>query len=78
MREDSTTPSRITRRLGPAGFDRYDAVLAIIPAVFVAALLAGQLRSLSLRATVAAGSLVCAVVLADALFLDPPRPGNTG
>lgn len=76
MREDTTPPSRIARRLRAAGVERYDLVLALIPTVFVAALLAGRVLSLSLRATVAAGAVVCALVLADALFLDPPRPGG--
>lgn len=78
MDDQTTTLSRIARLLPVSRVGRYDLVLAIIPTVLAAAVLAGYVLSVSLHATVAAGSLFCALTLADALFLDPPRPDETG
>lgn len=78
MGERTEPRSRIARRLPISRVGRYDLVLAIIPTVLVAAVVAGHLLSLSLHVAVAVGSLLCALTLADALFLDPPQAGGAG
>jgi small-conductance mechanosensitive channel len=55
---------------------RYDFVLAAIPLCFLASLLATAASPLSLHQTVAAASLLGALALVDALFVNPPRPGR--
>jgi hypothetical protein len=55
-----------------SGLTRYDIVLLCIPVAFVAAALAGVLLEVPSHATTAAGGLVSAFVLADALFRNPP------
>jgi hypothetical protein len=47
--------------------------LAVIPAAFAAALLAGQVLSLSAEVSVAFASMVGLLALADGLFLNPPE-----
>lgn len=51
---------------------RYDIVLLCIPVAFIAATLAGLLLDMPPHAVTAGGGLVSAVVLADALFRNPP------
>jgi hypothetical protein len=57
-------------------FTRHDLVLAVIPSAFVVAMLVGTVLSLSTRASVLLGSLVGALALADALFVNPPETGD--
>lgn len=59
-------------RLRDLQVSRYDLVLAVIPAVFVLAALAGTLLSLPPEAAVAAASLLGVVAMVDAMFLNPP------
>jgi hypothetical protein len=58
------------------GLSRYDIVLAVIPTIFVIAILLGHLVSVSLQTAVAFGSLLGVVAVVDALFVNPPRPGE--
>lgn len=51
---------------------RYDAVLALIPLLFVLALAGHVLLPVSFRLAVAAGALSSSLFLADALYLNPP------
>ena len=51
---------------------RYDVVLTVIPFVFVTALLATTTLSVPFVPALAAGAVVSAVALADALFVNPP------
>lgn len=51
---------------------RYDAVLALIPLLFVLALAGHALVPVSLRLAVAAGALASSPFLVDALYLNPP------
>lgn len=51
---------------------RYDLVLAAIPSVFVIAVLAGNLLSVSAETAIAAASLVGALAVLDAMFVHPP------
>ena len=70
-RDPRSTGRTITSTL--TGFTRYDLVLAVIPAAFAAALLAGQVLSLSAEVSVAFASMVGLLALADGLFLNPPE-----
>ncbi|MFB6353731.1 MAG: hypothetical protein ABEJ92_06560 [Halobacteriales archaeon] len=58
---------RVARRTS-----RHDLVLVVIPAAFVAALMAGMASPVSLHGAVAAASVVGGIALVDALFLNPP------
>ncbi len=69
---DGRTGARTT---GP-DLSRYDIILVAIPLAFLAALLVGQLLSLSMQATVVVGAALGALVVVDALFVNPPRPGR--
>lgn len=51
---------------------RYDLVLAVIPTAFVVALLVGNLLSVSARVALVSASVVGALAVLDALFLNPP------
>lgn len=55
---------------------RYDLVLAIIPSAFVLSLLVGVLLSAPMELTLLPAAMVGTVVLADALFLNPPVSGH--
>lgn len=55
---------------------RYDLVLAIIPSVFIVAVLIGHVLSLPPRLSVFGASLLGALAVADALFVNPPRTGD--
>lgn len=55
---------------------RYDLVLVVIPVVFLAAGLASQFLPLTPNAALTAAALVCALVVLDGLFLNPPRTGS--
>lgn len=50
----------------------YDFVLAVIPVVFVVALLVGNLLSVAPRVALATASVVGLLAVVDALFLNPP------
>lgn len=51
---------------------RYDLVLAVIPTAFVVALLVENLLSVSARVALVSASVVGALAVLDALFLNPP------
>ena len=70
------TPNRTDDR---SGFppSRYDLVLAVIPSVFIVAVLLGHLLSVSARVAVAGASLVAVLALVDALFINPPTSGRS-
>jgi hypothetical protein len=51
---------------------RYDAVLLVIPLLFVLALASHALLPVSLRLAAAAGALASCLFLADALYFSPP------
>lgn len=55
---------------------RYDLVLTVIPLAFVTALLATDLLAVSVRESMAVASTVGALAVADALFVNPPRPNG--
>jgi len=55
---------------------RYDLVLALIPAVFAVTLAAAAFADLTLRTALTGASLVGALAVADALFLNPPTRGG--
>lgn len=56
---------------------RYDLVLTAIPSAFVFSLLVAGLLSIPARNALVVGSIVGALALLDALFLNPPtRPEN--
>lgn len=52
---------------------RYDLVLAVIPAAFLAASLLGAALPVGPREAMVGAALVGALVLVDALFVHPPR-----
>ncbi|MEF8853413.1 MAG: hypothetical protein V5A44_06640 [Haloarculaceae archaeon] len=54
------------------GLSRYDLVLLVIPATFLLALVASQVSSFGLSASMGLASVVGAVAVADGLFLNPP------
>lgn len=58
---------------GERTLSRYDLLLLVIPAAFLAALLVAQISSLSLPPVMAAASVVGALALADGLFVNPPQ-----
>ncbi len=57
---------------GLGSLSRYDVVLALIPLGFALALAAHLAFGLSLHQAVAAGAVLGAMALTDALFLNPP------
>jgi hypothetical protein len=57
---------------GLGSLSRYDVLLAVLPLGFALALLGQVVLDLSLHQAVAAGAVLGSVVLADALFLNPP------
>ncbi len=66
---DSGTTGIVSR---PSGLSRYDLPLAVIPAAFLTALLAGEALGVPVRTSLPAGAAVGALALVDALFLNPP------
>lgn len=61
------------RVAGGPPLSRYDLLLAVIPLVLLVAWVLGQLTSLPLWATMAAGSVLALPLLADGLAVNPPR-----
>ncbi len=57
---------------------RYDLVLAVIPAAFILAALAGTSPSVPARTAVAAAAVVGGIAMFDGLFLNPPRRPRVG
>ncbi|MFB6223876.1 MAG: hypothetical protein ABEH86_09445 [Haloarcula sp.] len=55
---------------------RYDLALAVIPAVFVLTLLTAAVLDLPVRTALTGGSLVGALIVVDALFVNPPTRGR--
>lgn len=51
---------------------RYDLVLTVIPLVFAMAVIATTALSVPLLAALAVGAVLSSIVLADALFVNPP------
>lgn len=51
---------------------RYDLVLAVIPVVFALAIVATTALSVPFLAALAVGAVLSSLVLADALFVNPP------
>lgn len=61
------------RQLPVRSLSRYDLLLAFIPTAFIVSILLGSLLSLGLQSALAGASLVGAIALVDALFLNPPK-----
>jgi len=57
---------------------RYDAVLVAIPLVFALAVAVHWLADLSLHLAVTVGAVTSALLLVDALFLNPPVGSGPG
>lgn len=57
---------------------RYDLVLTVIPFVFALAAVANVAFSVPFLGALAASAIVSVVVLADALFINPPVDTGTG
>ncbi|MFC7154634.1 hypothetical protein ACFQPA_04085 [Halomarina halobia] len=53
---------------------RYDALLAVIPVAFAAALLVAQLFPVSPHRALLGASIVGVLAIGDGLFRNPPRP----
>lgn len=70
---DGTVPKVV--RLATAR-SRYDLVLAVVPFALALAVAVGLLAPVSLHASLAAGSLVAALAVVDALFVSPPGDGR--
>lgn len=69
--------NRRTEHSSLSSFSRHDLVLAVIPSVFIVSVLIGHLLSLSAQASIGVASLVGALAVVDALFVNPPRTGET-
>lgn len=65
---------RFGQLLSTGSVSHYDLMLAVIPSVFLIAVLVGNLLSLPASVAVAGGSLVTSLALVDALFVNPPVP----
>lgn len=74
---ESTIPSDGTversRRDRDGWPSRYDVVLAAIPLAFLAAALAATVGPVSLQAAIRGATVLGVLVVADALFVNPPR-----
>lgn len=57
---------------------RYDLVLAVIPAAFLAAAGLGTASSVSVQTAVGAAAAVSGLAVLDALFINPPREPSGG
>lgn len=64
--------------IGLEGFSRYDFQLAIIPLAFLLSTVGVEAFALSTRAGLTFASVVSLLVLANALFIDPPTGPDTG
>lgn len=62
------------QRIG-SQLSRYDLVLAVIPFSFMLALVVAAVVSIPLHASMGASALFSSVLLADALYLNPPTAG---
>ena len=77
MAASNTDRTRGADRVDGRTLTRYDALLLVIPAVFVLALAAAQVAGFQLSTVLAAASLVGALAVADGLFVNPPNdPGD--
>lgn len=71
---DNRAPFRLSEFVDQSiDLTRYDLVLAVIPTVFIVALMMGTLLSVSPRLALATASAVGGLAVADALFLNPPN-----
>lgn len=60
------------------GLSYYDIVLAVVPVAFLVSVLVGRLLSISTRTALVIASVVGGLVVADALFFNPPiRPDGS-
>jgi len=59
-----------------ASVSRYDAVLALIPAILLLAVGATVIFGVPLPTALAVGSVLSIVAVADALFVNPPTTGG--
>ena len=66
-------PNRDRRLLS---LSRYDVVLALLPLAILLPAVASGLLGVTLHTALGVGSLLGVAVLADALFLNPPRTGG--
>lgn len=57
---------------GGGRLSRYDLVLAVLPVAFAVAAAAGHLSAVPLQLALACASLFGGVLVADALFVNPP------
>lgn len=57
---------------------RYDFVLGVIPAAFIAAAVLHELSVLNSTTAILLGGLVSGLAVVDALFLNPPEAPSTG
>ncbi|QSG08864.1 hypothetical protein [Halapricum desulfuricans] len=64
-----------TRATGP-DLSRYDVVLVAIPLAFFSAVLFGHLSPISVQVAIGLGAVFSAIAVVDALFVNPPRPGQ--
>jgi len=55
----------------------YDLVLALLPVPFLVGLFAGVMLSIPLHVGVVSAAAVAAVLVADAVFRNPPTGGRT-
>lgn len=70
---DDHIPTLRTVRELLTSLSRYDLVLAVIPLAFLVALAVAHVGAAPFRSTLFAASIVGALALVDALFLNPPR-----
>jgi len=57
---------------------RYDLLLAVVPAAFLAGALLSVVAGVPLRTALPAAALVAALAIVDGLFLNPPRRPRAG
>lgn len=65
-------PGAIDRLVERSSVTYYDLVLAVIPSVFVVAVLVGAVFSVPAETAITGASVAAALALADALFVNPP------
>lgn len=70
---DDHVPTLRTARELLRSASRYDLVLAVIPVAFLAAFAVAHVGAAPFRSALVVASLVGALALVDALFLNPPR-----
>jgi uncharacterized membrane protein len=61
-----------------ASISRYDAVLVLIPAIFLLAVGATTVFGVPLPTALAAAAVLSVAAVTDALFLNPPARGGSG